>query len=314
MELMHHYTSITYATLSEDSDVQKVLQRDLPRLGFQHKFLLHQLLAFSGYHLAYLNQDNRHAFFSQASQHQNCAIEGLRIVLASAHISEHCHALYAASIMLIICSFATYPSYDRFNGTSDPVDNIIGVFSLIKGMNMIRLESGGEISTGPLATLFGRMQSGGPSDKDSGLKIIRAHVEQLSITLGQTTVLENDDIHDSFGIKHAIMSLLNAIENSIRRPSPTSTVSLRASFSWPILLGTEYIASLRQRHPSALVVLAFYCTVLQTAEASCWALEGWAESSMKCVCKSLEGSQWETLIEWPKQFVLDLNQEVVVES
>ncbi|EMT68817.1 hypothetical protein FOC4_g10004905 [Fusarium odoratissimum] len=314
MELMHHYTSISYATLSNDADVQKFFQQDLPRLGFQHKFLLHQLLAFSGYHLAYLNHDKRHAFFSQASQHQNSAIEGLRTNLGSAHASEHCHTLYAASILLTICSFATFPSYDRFDGPLDPVDNILGVFSLIKGMNMIRLESGGEISTGPLATLFGRMQCGCPSYKDSGLGIIRPHVEQLSIALGQTPFLGNDAIHGSFVTQHAVASLSSSIENSIRRPSPTSTASLRASFLWPILIETDYITLLRQRYPAALVVLAFYCTVLRMAEASCWALEGWAESLMKCVCNSLEGSHWETLIEWPKQIVMGVDQDIVVKS
>ncbi|WJG37339.1 uncharacterized protein FOBCDRAFT_254700 [Fusarium oxysporum Fo47] len=285
MELMHHYTSISYATLSNDADVQKVLQQDLPRLGFQHKFLLHQLLAFSGYHLAYLNHDKRHAFFSQASQHQNSAIEGLRTNLGSAHVSGHCHTLYAASILLTICSFATFPSYDRFDGPLDPVDNILGVFSLIKGMNMIRLESGSEINTGPLATFF-----------------------------GQTPFLGSDAIHNSFGTQHAIASLSSSIENSIRRPSPTSTASLRASFLWPILIETDYITSLRQRCPAALVVLAFYCTVLRMAEVSCWALEGWAESLMKSVCNSLEGSHWETLIEWPKQIVMDVDQDIIVKS
>jgi hypothetical protein len=314
MELMHHYTSISYATLSNDADVQKVLQQELPRLAFQHKFLLHQLLAFSGYHLAYLNEDNRHSFFSQASQHQNSAIEGLRTTLASAHISEHCHALYAASMLLTICSFASFPSYDRFDGSLHPVDNILGVFSLIKGMNMIQLESDGEIRTGPLATFFGRMQCGGPNSKDSGLGLISAHVEQLGIALGQTTLLGSDAIHDSFGTRQAIASISSSIEHSISRLSATSTASLRACFHWPILIGTDYIASLRQRHPAALVVLAFYCTMLRMAEGSCWALEGWAESLMKCVCNSLMGSHWETLIEWPKQIVMDVDRDMVVKE
>jgi hypothetical protein len=50
------------------------------------------------------------------------------------------------------------------------------------------------------------------------------------------------------------------------------------------------------------------------AEVSCWALEGWAESLMKSVCNSLEGSHWETLIEWPKQIVMDVDQDIIVKS
>ncbi|XEU97446.1 hypothetical protein FSHL1_002732 [Fusarium sambucinum] len=304
IELMHHYTSIAYRTLSNDADIQKVMQHDLPRLAFQQKFLLHQLLAFSGYHLAYLNDENRHAFFSQASQHQNSAIEGLRTNLTNAHDSEHCHALYAASLLLVICSFASFPSYDSIDGSLDPVDNILGVFSLIKGMNMIQLESESRIKTGPLATFFGRWQVGGPNDKELGLRAICAHVEQLSTALAQTRFLGSDAIHDSFGAQQAIASISMSIESSINRPSATSAPSFRASFRCPILIGAAYMASLRQRHPAALVILAFYCTMLHMAETSCWALEGWAKSLMKCICKSLEGTHWETLIEWPKQIVL----------
>lgn len=304
MELMHHYTSMSYRTLSNDAAVQKVLQYDLPRLALQHQFLLHQLLAFAGYHLAYLHRDHRHAFLFKASQHQNSAIEGLRTTLASAVISENCHVLYATSMILTVSSFASFPSYDKYNGSLDPIDSILDVFSLVRGMSMILRASDHEIRTGPLATLFIQIQGEKLISKDSDLKLLDIRVERLGFSLGETESSGSDASDNSSGIQQAITSIRNCIKQAIAKPSPTSTAPLRASFIWPVIVGTEYIASLRQRHPAALVVLAFYCTILRMAEASCWALESWAESILKCVCNSLEGSHWEKLLEWPKQVVV----------
>ena len=304
MELMHHYTSMSYRTLTNDATAQKVLQFDLPRLAFQHQFLLHQLLAFAGYHLAYLHRDRRHAFFLQASQHQNSAIEGLRTTLASAVISKNCHVLYAASMLLTISSFASFPSYEKYSGSLDPIDSILDVFSLVKGMNMILHTSGHDIRTGPLANLFTQMEGEKAIDKDFDLELIYIRVERLGISLGETRSSGSDANHNSSGVQQAITSIRNCIEQAIAKPSPTSTAPLRASFIWPIIVGTEYMTLLRQRHPAALVVLAFYCTMLRMAEASCWAFESWAESLMKCICSSLEGSHWEKLLEWPKQVVI----------
>ncbi|KAF4455895.1 fungal Zn binuclear cluster domain-containing [Fusarium albosuccineum] len=306
MELMHHYTSNSYRTLSHDAVVQEVLQYDLPRLALQNRFLLHQILAFSGYHLAYLHQEHRHAYFMQASQHQNNAIEGLRESLASTVTSENCHALYAASILLTVSSFANFSSYDRYNHSFDPIDNILDIISLIKGMSIIRDVSDHEIKVGPLQRLFNQNQMSceKPIVEESDLEVLYIHVEQLGNSLADFGFSDTDPSHDSYGIQQAITSIRTCIRQTTSKNSPTSTASLRGSFLWPILVANEYVELLRQRHPVALVVLAFYCMMLRMAEASCWALESWAESLMKRICSSLQGSHWEKLVEWPKQALM----------
>jgi hypothetical protein len=304
MELMHHYTCTSYRTLSKDAAVQKVLQHDLPRLALQNRFLLHQILAFAGYHLAYLHQDHRHSYFLQASRHQNSAIEGLRTALASTVTSQNCHALYAASMLLTISSFASLPSYDRYNGSLDPINSILDIFSIIKGMNMVLHVSDHELRTGPLTALFSQMQEEKPVAEDSDLDLLYSRVERLSTSLAETGFSGSYATHNGPEILQAITSILDCIRQTTAKPSPTSTASLRASFLWPILLTAEYMGSLRERRPAAMVVLAFYCTLLRMAEANCWALECWAELMMESVCSFLNGTRWEKLLEWPKQMVV----------
>lgn len=242
---MHHYTCISYLTISSDTVVQKVLQYDLPRLALQNRFLLHQILAFAGYHLTYLHQNHRHAYFLQASQHQNSAIEGLRTTLASAKTSQNCHALYTASLLLIISSFASLPSYDRYNSSLDPINSILDIFNLIKGMSMVLRVSDHELRTGPLKALFSQQQGEKPAAEDSNLEHLYIRVERLSTLLAETGGSGSCDTYTPTEVLQAITSILDCIKQTRAKPAPTSTASLRASFLWPILVTAEYMGSLR---------------------------------------------------------------------
>lgn len=74
LKLMHHFTAIAWQILPKGYGRQELWQIELPRLALEHDLLLHQLLAFSAYYLAYSTPDRRTMFLIQASQHQNLAI------------------------------------------------------------------------------------------------------------------------------------------------------------------------------------------------------------------------------------------------
>lgn len=102
IELLHHYTAVAYQTFSFCGQVRQTLQYDVPREGLTHPFLLQQVLAFSGSHLAYLHPDRRHFYLVRASVHQDQAVTGFNITLANGLTPLNCHALYASSIFLLI--------------------------------------------------------------------------------------------------------------------------------------------------------------------------------------------------------------------
>jgi hypothetical protein len=80
---MHHYTAQGHRTLHTPCHHDTgVLQNDIPREGLTQPFLLHQILAFSALHLAYLSPECRHKYLIQASQHQGVAISTMNSMLA----------------------------------------------------------------------------------------------------------------------------------------------------------------------------------------------------------------------------------------
>ncbi|KAM5344341.1 hypothetical protein ACJ41O_012878 [Fusarium nematophilum] len=295
MELMHHFTAVSYRTLTPDLVTQESLQYDVPRLALSNAYLLHQILAFAGYHLAYLVQENRHAYLIQASQHQNLAIDGLRTAISAPLTSENCHALYAASILLTVSAFSILPSYDRYQTSLNPLESIADIFFLIKGVSTIRDASNNDIKIGPLARMFNKERREQQfMARDTRLDLLQPQLESLESSLANVA---------SDATSTVISAAISALSECISRFSSTmmveDSVALRAAFLWPILLPTEYVALLRQRDPVAMVVLAYYCTILRLAESDCWVVNHWADALIECLWSGLSGGPYEEFILWP---------------
>lgn len=294
LELMHHYTSVSYRTFTHSSLAQKTLQYDVPREALSYPFLLHQLLAFSAYHLAYLQPDCRHAYLMQAAQHQNDAINGMRGTLLGTISSTNCHALFASSIFLTLSAFATYPSYEKYNPSFSPIDSMLDIFTLTDGMSVILRASDEDLRKGPLRDIFIR----GSSDNvvEASLKPLFDRLPSLSSRLAEIGHTENEG---KYTINNAVIALSECISKVSSINAMSTPVEFRAVFLWPVLMSNDYLDMLRRRHPSALVVLAYYCVIIHMAEPFCWFLNGWARALVSTITEQLVGTPWEESIMWP---------------
>ncbi|KAJ3938282.1 uncharacterized protein N0V96_011527 [Colletotrichum fioriniae] len=272
LELMHHYTSVSYRTFSHSSLAQKTLQYDVPREALSYPFLLHQILAFSAYHLAYLQPDCRHAYLMQAAQHQNDAINGMRGTLLGTISSTNCHALFASSIFLTLSAFATYPSYEKYNPSFSPIDSMLDIFTLTDGMSMILRAS----------------------DED----LRKVHCEKS--LFAEIGLVEHEG---KYAITNAVIALSECIAKVSTFNAMSAPIEFRAVFLWPILMTSDYLDMLRRRHPAAMVVLAHYCVIVHMAEPFCWFLNGWARSLISLISQHLTATPWADLVAWPVEII-----------
>ncbi|KAK2042380.1 fungal Zn binuclear cluster domain-containing protein [Colletotrichum somersetense] len=264
LELMHHYTSVSYQTFSHSSVGQKTLQYDVPREALSYPFLLHQILAFSAYHLAYLQPECRHAYLMQAAQHQNDAINGMRGTLLGTISSANCNALFASSIFLTLSAFATYPSYEKHNPSFCPIDSILDIFTLTDGMSVILRTSDEDLRKGPLREIFIRGAGDAtPTTVEATLQPLFDRLPSLGTQLAEIGALEHEG---KYTIVNAIIALSKCIAKVSTVNAMSAPVEFRAVFLWPIMMSTDYLDSLRQRQPAALVVLAHYCVIVHLAE------------------------------------------------
>ncbi|KAK1574739.1 fungal Zn binuclear cluster domain-containing protein [Colletotrichum navitas] len=264
LELMHHYTSVSYQTFSHSSVGQKALQYDVPREALSYPFLLHQILAFSAYHLAYLQPECRHAYLMQAAQHQNDAINGMRGTLLGTISPVNCHALFASSIFLTLSAFATYPSYEKHNPSFSPIDSILDIFTLADGISVIIRASDEDLRKGRLREIFIRGAGDAtPTTVEATLQPLSDQLPSLGTKLAEIGLLEQEG-------KYTIVNAIIALSKCIAKVSPVNAMSapveFRAVFLWPIMMSADYLDLLRQRHPAALVVLAHYCVIIHLAE------------------------------------------------
>ncbi|TDZ16550.1 Sterol uptake control protein 2 [Colletotrichum orbiculare MAFF 240422] len=300
LELMHHYTSVSYRTFSHSQQTQKTLQYDVPREALSYPFLLHQLLAFSAYHLAYLQPDCRHAYLMQAAQHQNDAINGMRGTLLGTISSTNCHALFASSIFLTLSAFATYPSYEKYNASFSPIDSIIDIFTLTDGMSVILRASDDDLRKGPIRDLFIRGPHDAPSAVEASLEPLFERLPRLSSRLADLAPGDGDD--RKYTVNNAVIALSEAI-SKVSVNAVSAPVEFRVVFMWPILVSTDYLDMLRRRHPAALVVMAHYCVIVAMAEPFCWFLDGWARTLVTAISEQLMATPWADLILWPAEVV-----------
>ncbi|KAK1992020.1 fungal Zn binuclear cluster domain-containing protein [Colletotrichum falcatum] len=301
LELMHHYTSVSYQTFSHSSVGQKALQYDVPREALSYPFLLHQILAFSAYHLAYLQPECRHAYLMQAAQHQNDAINGMRGTLLGTISSANCHALFATSIFLTLSAFATYPSYEKHNPSFSPVDSILDIFTLTDGMSVILRASDQDLRKGPLREIF--IHGAGdatPTTVEASLQPLFDRLPDLGTRLAEVGLLEHEE---KYTIINAIVALSKCIAKVSAVNAMSAPVEFRAVFLWPIMTSADYLDSLRRRQPAALVVLAYYCVIIHLAEPFCWFLDGWTGSLMSVVSELLAGTPWAQLVMWPMEVI-----------
>lgn len=134
MELFHHFLTSEELSADKSPEAQKTMHSRLPRLGFSFHYVLHLILAFSGFDLAQIQGNYRSKYYFEAERHYATA---LRKVSAAVPLLDHhnCHALYMAAILIFICSFARGPQPDEFLAFRD--DGSAGSLCLFMGVRSI---------------------------------------------------------------------------------------------------------------------------------------------------------------------------------
>lgn len=102
---MNHFTTHTWLTLATDENTQQMWHVIVPKLAYQHEFLLHALLACAALHMAHL-QPNRHSELTiKARIHQDHAMPLFRAAISSVE-SMTCDAVIVFARFLAITGFA----------------------------------------------------------------------------------------------------------------------------------------------------------------------------------------------------------------
>lgn len=264
MELIHHYTSETWRTFPRSQELERIWQVQLPKLAFGSTFLMHQLLALSASHMAYLTPDRRTALCVRASQHQNSAIQGLRQLLPNI-TTKNCDALFATAGMLPLYAFAA--SSEPANQHGRPgVESLLEVFFLIRGMNNILKSYQSSIEQGPLGPMI---TLGVYSSETPFLRGVKQDMN-LYVEIGACSA----DLD-----QRTVAAAASGFIESIDHASHTASVpELRVLMTWPIGLSEAFVTLVKERETTALTLISRYASILEALGDDYWYLQGWGAS------------------------------------
>lgn len=258
MQLLHHYSTSTYATINTVPRQYPVWQHAAIRIGFQHRYVLRSLLALSALHLASTSDRSR---LGSASVNFTLAITEMRQVLDVGVNEANAPAVFLFSATVVVHALAVGSIQEALNPVADFVQGLRmtkGIMSIVTPFYDVLLAS--EIE--PLVTDGVFKGYGGAAEDILQLKVL------LTEYGGGWTPEEDTEYAQAIDHLYAI-----ACE---ARGCPAERSVLAFVFSWPHMLSERFLALLDECRPVAMIILLHFTALMHTS-ADLWWLCGWHE-------------------------------------
>ncbi|DAA73157.1 TPA_exp: Uncharacterized protein A8136_5082 [Trichophyton benhamiae CBS 112371] len=291
LELLHHYTTKTYQTLSNNNEHEEIWKNVIPGEAIKHPFLMHGLLALAALHIIEChdpdNGEIRRKYSALANKHQNLALATFRPELNNITPSN-CHAVFAFSSLIAALAFA-FSRSERSSQPADHIEQAVQDFYLFRGVDKVLHAQWSRIVKGKLGALVRR-----PADSSAAYPLSKDVIDNL------------DYLHSCNGESAAHIpaeekAIYNHAIRELRMSFERSPSNWEGVFRWPMVVPEPYLGLLNSRKPMALVILGHYCVILSRLDM-CWWSEGWSQHLFEAIYKSLHPS-WRTLVQWPMQMI-----------
>ena len=292
LELLHHFITETCMTLSDRSESHHLWRVVVPQIAFEHHYLMRGILAISALHLCTLRAEKHDQYARIAVQQQD---EALRIFRKKMLDPDEalCDSFFAMSSLIVVYGFESPKASGTLGMFDTKGDRSDEWLPLIRGVNSILFSVWPSIKKGRLSGLLHDHEQAPPStDLPTLLEQQIVNLEHFS-----SEVPDNDD--DKQACTSAIMMLRQCFIRIYNKTKSECEISL--AFLWPVMLPQRFVEMLNERKPDALVILAYYCTILHHLNDYWW-LNGWGSHIIGNIKSELAESlqQW---VDWPCRVV-----------
>lgn len=305
LELLHHFSTSTYLTVSNIPSEQEIWKTKLVRIGFRHKFLLRGILALSALHLGHLAHLESSAdsvdYMVKAAMHQNTGLAEFRKTLETIDASK-IDAIPAFSCLVPMHSIviAAGAAYRPANPGQDILPSFFDSLSLFRSINSLLLPWLDVYTTSTVSPLL-QVITQKPPDPPStflGMDSLRRLAIACTAFSTSTMIFEGQIQRDIFSSAIELLRLTFAITVDA---TSTNHFTIRAMLSWAITVSDEYFLQLNRGHPSALAVLAHWAVLLHRHDGVWW-LHGLGFALVEKISAEL-GEEWAEVVRWPREAV-----------
>lgn len=279
--------------MSDVAELQQIWKSAVPREGIAHGFLRDIILSLAAAHLACICPSEQVLHLRRASTLRNKALQSAVPSLA-AITPANCDALFAFAGIVALSVFA-FPASSDTHSVPSPVDDILDVFSLVRGVgslvrngNALAWINHGDLQ--PLIEPRGRWPVAWQPEDIFLPDNVNVRLDDLEALHG--TAYCNDEERQFYA--KAIKALRSVFERFINNPDGRSSL-----FVWGAIVPDEYLVALKARKPLALIILAHYGVLAHQAKAWWWCGNKGAHL-VEAISQQLP-REWQTAIQWPME-------------
>ncbi|KAH9221946.1 hypothetical protein DL95DRAFT_381241 [Leptodontidium sp. 2 PMI_412] len=287
LELLHHFCTSTYHTLSHNSILRIMYQTAVVKIGCTCDYVMYSILSISALHLSRLNAEQERHFLSQALDLHHLALTTGSLALQNI-TNENCSNLYIFSVLTFMFDSARRREFDTLVPEEDT--SLTEWISVLRGTRaVIDSSSRALLQDGPLGPLFTigarRAQAQALSSTHTD------HLWELQRLVNEVAT-SSDEIHTYNLSIDTLRLAFNVVFN--KQPDTYEATDV---FVWLYKLSDHFLELLSQRKPEALAILAHFSVLLKELDDRWW-INGWSKRLISQVYGAL-GEEYRQWIVWP---------------
>lgn len=320
LELVHHYSTRTYMTLSSRLATHQVWRDTVFQEGLRHQFLLHGIMATSVLHKALSLPSSSEEYaecLKVALAYQDAGLAAY-IPAVSTPNAKNAIALFSFSLLLTIWAFASrrlpeslksvkreFTAGDTPPGVlfpaHSPTSEFITIITMLRGIYAVMNETGawlqGEIEELTRYPSQGDLPPHSPEVNEAFDLLAEA------LKAYQPKGVPRDEEFER--ARQICEQHLETLRNVTRCRSVVEWDG--HIFSWLIMSPPEFISLLKSGNDMALVLFAYWASFLNCMDHHWWA-NGWAYSLVVDVSNLLD-SDWSSVLDWPRRQIGLVSQD-----
>ncbi|KAF4777609.1 C6 zinc finger protein [Colletotrichum scovillei] len=294
LELLHHYMCHTAITLGE----ARVWREHVPRLGFQHQYVFHMVLAISAQHLARLRPSEALRYETLAERHSTSALPAITNLMPNINL-DNCQALYHTTVLVCLYTFAKKPNPGHLLVVA--ADGEVPWWGLLRGVRIVVQKMGiqaiiagwddGNIS-------FEHTWTHCPPLPDPVHKMVswEQRFEELADLVATTPEPERQMYTISLDL---LKDCFKQTFGTEAEPEAHVQGRFEVVMRWLYIMSDDFVIRIQQKEALSLILLGHFNVLFQTLEHF-WFMQGWSEHLMKGLFISLP-SQYAQWLQWPAE-------------
>lgn len=322
LRLLHHYTTVTYATFDRVTSQHHIWQNYFIHLGFEHHYVLRGIFAVTALHLAILDPSSSASLMIQSSTQCKAAIPPetpsplnpaikLQIRNADAMVNiddrglaefrtvlrdlkaENSSPVVAFSCLTVIHAFAIA----QVTPKQEPITDLLNCLGLIRGVATVVRPYWYEVLETEMRPILDngirRVNHGHVAELSRLEELVESILPSVDPTMAADYLTALEELHNT----------ISEVQNIMQYHSVLAVL-----FSWPVVLSERFMSCLAAHEPVSLIIIAHFAASFSSAN-NIWWLENWNKHIIIAVDQRLlpEFQRW---LDWPKQICgLDTDSE-----